>query len=197
MASESDHLNGVQMTWRRYGCDSQVCCRFGLQKLLATEQRDEHEACSSALGIWDCHVFVQQQVSFEVNSRWIDKNYSNFFQVSYQISIDFLPLLSSCHIFLSISCRIWKWDPLAPPRMAARGAAQPVGWLFHGKTSIVFRKLKVTPCVVKNYLPIFMHIHLSSYVFFPKKSLTWVAGVRRLISTPRCLGSTWSWWGGE
>ena len=70
MASESDHLNGVQMTWRRYGCDSQVCCRFGLQKLLATEQRDEHEACGGEhLESEIVMYFVQQQVSFEVNSR--------------------------------------------------------------------------------------------------------------------------------
>ncbi len=71
----------------RDGCDSQVCCRFGLQKMLATEQRDQHEACSVHL---ESEIIMHLYNKWALKStpdelNWIDKSYSNFLQVSEQI----------------------------------------------------------------------------------------------------------------
>ncbi len=76
----------------------------------------------------------------------------------------------------------------SPTSDGSSWGAQLVGWLFHGP--IRFPCWNDTLCCWFTS-PIF--IHLSSHVFF-LQSLTWIVGVRRLISTPRCLGSTWSWW---
>ena len=146
-ASECDRLNGVQMTWRNHGWDMAVTLRsvVGLAYRKCWRRNSEINTrpvqCTWNLRL-SCICTTTSELWSQLQMNWIELIRVTVTSFKSHIRFSSSPPQNTS---ISISCRIWKWDPLVPPRMAARGEHS----LLDGYSMVRFVFLiEMTRCVV-------------------------------------------------